>query len=111
MYKGGEGIVREIELLCDAQVTVLSDRRLRAPYGLQGGEPGKPGENVLVRAGIENNLPGKFSLELMAGDIISIRTPGGGGWGKVEAVKPQKTANYADSPRKRRQAPTHGVPR
>lgn len=80
-FRGGDGIRRDIELLHDAQVTILSERRKFAPYGLAGGEPGKPGRNVLIRDGEEHELPGKISLPVRAGDVVSIRTPGGGGFG------------------------------
>jgi N-methylhydantoinase B len=83
VFPGGEGIVREIELLSDAQVTLLSERRRFGPYGLQGGSPGRPGINLLKRSGIEQPLPGKISIELKTGDVICIKTPGGGGWGKA----------------------------
>lgn len=80
-FRGGDGIRRDIKLLHDAQVTILSERRKFAPYGLVGGEPGKPGRNVLIRNGEERDLPGKISLPVEAGDVVSIRTPGGGGYG------------------------------
>jgi N-methylhydantoinase B len=81
-FRGGDGVVREIELLADARVTILSDRRERRPYGLAGGEPGAPGRNWVVRAGAEPEpLPGVCSLELAAGDRVRIETPGGGGFG------------------------------
>jgi len=82
-YRGGDGIRRDIELLHDAQVTILSERRKFQPYGLAGGEPGRRGQNVLIRDGEERELPGKVNLTVGAGDVISIRTPGGGGWGKT----------------------------
>lgn len=81
-FPGGDGIVREIELLSDAQVTLLGERRKLGPYGLQGGQAGKPAKNSLLSEGGEQPLPGKISIELKAGDVISIKTPGGGGWGK-----------------------------
>lgn len=81
-YRGGNGIRRDIEFLHDTQITILSDRRKFAPYGLAGGEPGRAGRNVLIRAGEESELPGKVSLGVKAGDVVSIRTPGGGGWGR-----------------------------
>jgi N-methylhydantoinase B len=84
IYPGGDGIRRDIQMLTDSQITLLSDRRVTAPYGLSGGSPGVCGENVLVREGVETKLPGKGSFLLRAGDILSIRTPGGGGWGKAE---------------------------
>jgi len=87
-FRGGDGIRRDIELLHDAQVTILSERRKSAPYGLAGGEPGKPGRNVLIRDGDERELPGKISLPVQAGDVVSIRTPGGGGYGPQEPEEP-----------------------
>ncbi len=81
-YKGGDGIVRQLKLLCDASVTVLSERRKFRPYSLNGGEPGKRGENLIVSRGKKRILPGKFSGMLKKGDEIIIKTPGGGGWGK-----------------------------
>lgn len=80
-YRGGDGIVREMELIAPARVTLLSDRRQHPPYGLAGGEPGQTGRNLLIRAGEAIELPGKVSLEAEAGDILRIETPGGGGWG------------------------------
>lgn len=81
-FRGGEGIRRDIELLTDAQVTLLSERRLTAPYGLSGGSPGAVGENILIREGVEDiMLPGKTTLYLQKGDVLSVRTPGGGGHG------------------------------
>jgi N-methylhydantoinase B len=81
-YRGGDGIVREFRFLTRAQVTVLSDRRKFQPYGLHGGEAGKPGRNVIVRSdGRVEEHPSKFSAWLEPGDVLSIQTPGGGGWG------------------------------
>jgi N-methylhydantoinase B/oxoprolinase/acetone carboxylase alpha subunit len=80
---GGQGIVREYEMLTDTAVTVLSDRRRRAPYGAQGGGPGGRGRNTLIRGGTEQSLPGKVQLQLRAGDRLRIETPGGGGYGKA----------------------------
>jgi N-methylhydantoinase B/oxoprolinase/acetone carboxylase alpha subunit len=84
-FPGGEGLVREYEVLCNATVTVLSERRASQPYGARGGEPGASGRNTLVRAdGAEVHLPGKFREELHAGDRLRIETPGGGGYGRPE---------------------------
>ena len=80
-FCGGDGVVREIKLLCDAEVTVLSERRRRGPYGLDGGDPGKPGKNLIIRSGQVKDMPGKFSERLKKGDIIRMETPGGGGYG------------------------------
>ncbi|MCH7767022.1 MAG: hydantoinase B/oxoprolinase family protein, partial [Acidobacteria bacterium] len=78
---------REIELLTDAQLAILADRRRLAPYGLAGGQPGKPGETRLIRRGKVTRLPGKCTVNARAGDVISISTPGGGGWGKLRNRK------------------------
>jgi N-methylhydantoinase B len=83
-HRGGDGIIRELELLGDAQVTLLSDRRKIAPWGLNGGADGATGRTSITRPDIkvEEMLPGKCSLELSAGTRLRIESPGGGGWGK-----------------------------
>ncbi len=84
-YRGGDGIVREIEVLCDAEVTLLAERRSRGPYGLAGGKDGAPGRAAITRSdGSSHTLPGKFSRRLQRGERIRIETPGGGGWGTLE---------------------------
>jgi N-methylhydantoinase B len=80
-YPGGDGIRRDVEMLSDAQVSLLTERRALAPYGLGGGSPGALGENVLIRDGVEHPIPGKATFDVQAGDVLSIRTPGGGGFG------------------------------
>jgi N-methylhydantoinase B len=80
-HHGGDGIRRDIELLADAEVSLLTERRLRAPSGAAGGEDGAAGANVHIVAGEERVLPSKTTFRAHAGDIISIRTPGGGGHG------------------------------
>ncbi len=80
-YRGGDGTRRDIQMLHDAQVTILSERRKYPPYGLAGGEPGQTGRNLLIRGDEVRELPGKISLEVEAGDVISVQTPGGGGYG------------------------------
>jgi N-methylhydantoinase B len=83
-FKGGDGIVREIELLTDATVTLLADRRLRGPYGLNGASDGAPGKTeVLYHHGKRETLPGKASVRLRKGDRIRVESPGGGGWGRA----------------------------
>ncbi|MFQ5551964.1 MAG: hydantoinase B/oxoprolinase family protein, partial [Gemmatimonadales bacterium] len=78
---GGDGITRAIEFLVPASVTILSDRRKRGPWGLSGGADGTPGENQIVKSNSVEALPSKCSVDAAAGDVISIRTPGGGGYG------------------------------
>ena len=80
-YRGGDGVIRELEILHDAQLTLLTERRRRQPYGLGGGEPGMMGRNTLQRGDEEIELPGKTSLDVQAGDVVVIQTPGGGGFG------------------------------
>jgi len=82
-FRGGEGLIREIELLTESQVTVLADRRRFPPYGLAGGQPGACGRTSIVRRnGLEEELPGKCNLAVLPGDVIRIESPGGGGWGR-----------------------------
>lgn len=78
---GGEGLIREIEVLAPASVTLLTERRILAPYGLQGGSPGGLGRNTLIQNGHETPLPGKVQLTLSPGDAVRLETPGGGAWG------------------------------
>jgi N-methylhydantoinase B len=80
-HEGGAGVRRDLELLGDATVSLLTERRSSRPQGLAGGGPGAAGENVLVRDGVERVLPAKTTFDGRAGDIVSIRSPGGGGWG------------------------------
>ena len=81
-HRGGDGLIREIELLADAQVTLLADRRKTQPWGLAGGSPGASGKTTIIRNGVENQLAGKCTQELPAGTRIRIESPGGGAWGK-----------------------------
>jgi N-methylhydantoinase B len=99
-HKGGDGIIREIELLTDTQVALLCDRRLRGPYGLAGGSDGAPGKNSITDpSGRTTALPGKTSLQAKAGSILRIETPGGGGWGRMSGTPSTKKGREA---RKRR---------
>jgi N-methylhydantoinase B len=90
-WRGGDGVVREIELLVPAQVGLLCDRRKRGPYGLAGGADGKPGKNLIVSNGRDRQLPGKCAFFADAGSILRIETPGGGGWGAARKRKKEKT--------------------
>jgi N-methylhydantoinase B/oxoprolinase/acetone carboxylase alpha subunit len=80
-HSGGDGIVRELRFLTSAEVTILSDRRDRGPWGLAGGASGKPGRNTLIRANRVVPVPAKSRFDVHAGDVFRIETPGGGAWG------------------------------
>ena len=82
--RGGDGVVREIETLVPARMSLLCDRRKRGPYGLFGGEDGATGTNVIVRDRHKQKVSSKGSHELKAGDRIRIETPGGGGFGNAD---------------------------
>ena len=84
-WRGGDGLRRDIQLLVDGPVTLLTERRARGPAGMRGGSDGSPGENVLIQGGEEFPLDAKVTFEARAGDIVSIRSPGGGGWGEPES--------------------------
>jgi N-methylhydantoinase B/oxoprolinase/acetone carboxylase alpha subunit/N-methylhydantoinase A/oxoprolinase/acetone carboxylase beta subunit len=87
-YPGGEGILREYEMLTETSITLLSERRTSHPYGVQGGEPGGCGRNTVVRAGgCVETVPAKVRLELRPGDHLRVETPGGGGFGAANANK------------------------
>jgi N-methylhydantoinase B/oxoprolinase/acetone carboxylase alpha subunit len=81
-HPGGDGLVREIEFLTPAEVTLLSDRRRRGPYGLAGAENGAPGANVLIRGGRSIGVSAKGTFAAKTGDRLRLETPGGGGWGR-----------------------------
>ena len=81
-HRGGNGIVREIEVLTDCEVTLLADRRSNGPWGLVGGGAGAPGKASVQRYdGSVEPMPGKFSTRLRKGERIRVESPGGGGWG------------------------------
>jgi N-methylhydantoinase B len=85
--RGGDGIRRVYQFLSRATVTISSERRLRGPYGLQGGEAGKPGRNLLVQDGKETIIGSKTMVQVKPGDRLVIETPGGGGWGGRDASR------------------------
>jgi N-methylhydantoinase B len=80
-HPGGAGVIREIEFLADAEVTLLGERRRVRPYGLAGGKPGAPGRDWLVHGARRRRLPAKTTLRVRPGDRLCIETPGGGGFG------------------------------
>jgi N-methylhydantoinase B len=82
LHRGGDGLRRDLLLLADADVSLLTERRQHGPSGVNGGQPGEPGENILIQGTSEKRLPAKATFRVQAGDVLSIRSPGGGGWGK-----------------------------
>ena len=81
-FRGGDGIVRSLEFLKDLNVSMLSQRRTVAPWGLRGGDSGRCGRNTLQRRdGRISDLGGSFSVAVQAGDVLTVETPGGGAFG------------------------------
>jgi N-methylhydantoinase B len=76
-HRGGDGVVRELRVLEDCRLSIISERRTHAPRGERGGSPGATGRNLLNG----EPLPAKVTLDLAADDVVTIETPGGGGWG------------------------------
>ena len=92
-FAGGEGLIREYEVLVETEATILTERRNSQPYGAQGGAPGASGRNTLIQAnGTETILPAKTRLTLQPGDRLRIETPGGGGYGINQAHESERTA-------------------
>ena len=83
-HRGGDGIVRSVRVLAPASLSLLTDRRRHAPKGIDGGEDGKPGANLLN----DDELPPKAGRELSEGDVVTVRTPGGGGAGRASSQPP-----------------------
>lgn len=86
-FTGGDGIERDLEMLEPVAVSLITERRVSHPWGLEGGGTGTRGENWLLPSGIEElaePLPDKITLGLSAGDVLRIRTPGGGGYGVAD---------------------------
>ncbi len=82
-HRGGDGVVREVELLTDSEVTLLSDRRKTSPYGLAGGKNGQPGKTTVIRTdGSRREIGSKTNVRLKKGDRVRVESPGAGGWGK-----------------------------
>jgi N-methylhydantoinase B len=78
-HRGGDGVVRELRVLEDCRLSLIGERRARAPQGARGGEPALPGSNLLNG----EELPAKVTRGLRAGDLVRVETPGGGGYGPV----------------------------
>jgi N-methylhydantoinase B len=79
-WTGGDGVIREFEVLAPMEATLLAERRRHGPAGAAGGGSGAPGVNSLNG----KTLPSKTTLRLAAGDILRVETPGGGGWGSLK---------------------------
>jgi N-methylhydantoinase B len=82
-HRGGDGIVRRYRVLERCTVTLLTERRRRAPQGAAGGSPASAGRNLLNG----RELPAKCRVEMQAGDVLTIETPGGGGWGRASGER------------------------
>jgi N-methylhydantoinase B len=80
-YRGGLGLRRDVEVRTDSVCSLLADRQRHAPYGLEGGAEGARGGTYLLRGGDAERVAGKSTHDLAAGDVVSLRTPGGGGYG------------------------------
>ena len=84
-FKGGDGLIREYEFLEDMELSILSQHRKIAPYGMKGGEAGSKGEQWLITAkGEKQQLEGISNLKIHKNDIFLLKTPGGGGFGLPE---------------------------
>lgn len=89
--RGGDGIERRVRLLVPARVTVLAERRRRGPWGLAGGAAGSPGVNRVEIAGRTRTMPGKFTADLPAGAVVSVASPGGGGFGAPRRARRRRS--------------------
>jgi N-methylhydantoinase B/oxoprolinase/acetone carboxylase alpha subunit len=86
-WPGGDGVERDLEVLTEATASLVTERRQSRPWGLDGGEPGAPGENWLLPGGNESRaerLPDKCTVRLRPGDVLRVLTPGGGGYGRPD---------------------------
>jgi N-methylhydantoinase B len=85
-HRGGDGVIRTFQFLTETTVTLFTDRRRYAPYGLQGGKAGKRGQNrLLIGNRLETEII-KGTVRVPPGSVLTIRTPGGGGWGEPDGV-------------------------
>ena len=98
-YSGGDGLLRRVQLLAECRVSLLTERRLHSPFGAQGGANGSPGFNTLASpTGETEVLPGKWSGICAGGTVLTVQTPGGGGWGAANAATdpPRERPDAAD---------------
>lgn len=86
LHRGGDGVIRQIQFLQPMTVSLLTQRRdAYPPFGLHGGSPGTRGSNLLQRAGgSSEELPSAAQIQVQAGDVLTLKTPGGGGWGEAK---------------------------
>jgi N-methylhydantoinase B len=97
-YPGGEGIVREVEVLEPSTLSLVTERRSSRPFGLEGGEPGAPGENWILPSGDPSRarrLPARITLALRSGDVVRVLTPGGGGYGAPRSPSLRRSSTEA----------------
>jgi N-methylhydantoinase B/oxoprolinase/acetone carboxylase alpha subunit len=90
-FAGGDGVERDLEMLEDATVSLITERRESRPWGMAGGDEGAPGENWLLPGGDESRaepLPDKCTVHLRAGDVVRLLTFGGGGYGPASSRSP-----------------------
>jgi N-methylhydantoinase B len=83
-HRGGEGVIRSIRVLEACEMSLLSDRRTRQPQGADGGGPGATGRNTIN----SRRVGAKVRASLKAGDVVTIVTPGGGGYGPAPGTQP-----------------------
>jgi N-methylhydantoinase B len=92
-WRGGDGVIRELEALADADLSLLTDRRRHGAHGAAGGGSGAPGRNLV------NGRPlgAKAQAQLRAGDVLTIETPGGGGWGEPTGPRAPRSRRSSTS--------------
>jgi len=94
-FRGGDGVEREIMFRKPLELSVMTERRVLAPYGMAGGGPGRKGLNSLLTVdGRRLNLGGKCFIPVKAGDVFQLVTPGGGGWGQEEYVNGDQNGEH-----------------
>lgn len=91
-WRGGDGIERTLELRAEARVTVIAERHARGPWGLAGGRAGAPGATLVRRSASSprRRMPSKFTVDLPKGAVLTVASPGGGGWGRAASARPSR---------------------
>jgi 5-oxoprolinase (ATP-hydrolysing) len=91
-WHGGDGVVREVEFLKPLTVSLVTQHRTTRPYGMNGGEEGASGRQILIRQdGSEEDIPPSATFDVAAGERVRIETPGGGGWGEKSSNSKSQT--------------------